>query len=156
MADGWIQGAFGQRVTCRSSEEAAAERRRGMEWQPGAMRAEERDRLIRIGLALVVGDAASRVDVRREVDLLWVGQAGDHLFGLPPDPALGDDVRTVFEHDVERLVDELCETQAFWAKRLPECPRHPDSHALVLRFTDSTATATCPVDGTVVRAVAYR
>jgi hypothetical protein len=124
-------------------------------WRPGAMRPEERERLVRIGLGVVLGDRAGEVDVSRgEDDTIVVGEEG-HSFGFPIDTVLGDDPRTVFEHDVEWLVDELCEMRVAWAKRLPECPVHPDSHPLTLTFTDSTLTVSCPETGAEIRTAAY-
>lgn len=124
-------------------------------WRPGAMRPEERERLVRIGLGIVLGDRADEIRVRRgDEDTIWATD-GTHGFGFPIDTVLGDDPRTVMEHDLERLVDELCETRVAWAKRLPECPLHPDSHPLGLVVTDDLVTATCPVAGETVRSARY-
>jgi hypothetical protein len=124
-------------------------------WRPGAMRPEERERLVRIGLDVVLGDRAGEVTVTRlPSDTIEVGEEG-RSFGFPIDTVLGDDTRTVFEHDIEWLVDELCEMDVAWAKRLPECPVHPDSHPLDLRFTDTTVTASCPVTGEEIRSARY-
>ncbi|GAA2748838.1 hypothetical protein [Amnibacterium kyonggiense] len=124
-------------------------------WRPGAMRPEERERLVRIGLAMVLGDRAGDIRVRRgDEDTIWATD-GTHGFGFPIDIVLGDDPRTVLEHDLEWLVDELCETAVAWAKRLPECPLHPDSHPLGLVVSDGLVTASCPVAGETVRFAGY-
>jgi hypothetical protein len=118
------------------------------------MRPEERERLVRIGLGIVLGDRAGEVDVHRTAeDTILVGEDG-HAFGFPIDPVLGDDPRTVLEHDVEWLIDELSEMRVAWAKRLPECPLHPDSHPLTVTFTDGAVIASCPITGDEVRSAA--
>lgn len=84
------------------------------QWRPGAMRPEERERIVRIGLGIVMGDRAGAFFVRRAPDdSIEIGDA-QHSFGCPADVVLGDDPRTVLEHDVEWLVDELCETAVAW------------------------------------------
>ena len=120
------------------------------------IRADERERLVRVGLDIVLGDRAGLLSVTRALDdTVRVTEAG-HDFGFPADPALGDDPRTVLQHDVEWLVDELCETTVAWGERLPACPLHPDAHPLVVEVTGATITATCPVTGDVVRSASYR
>lgn len=91
---------------------------------------------------------------RNRDDTIEVGEGG-HSFGFPLDPVLGDDKRTVMEHDVEWLIDELSEFRVAWAKRLPECPVHPDSHPLDLAFTGSTIAAICPIISEQIRSAAY-
>ncbi|MGT2424908.1 hypothetical protein [Amnibacterium kyonggiense] len=119
------------------------------------MRPEERERLVRIGLGVVLGERAVEVHVLRGDDGGVLLTDGAHGFGFPVDAVLGDDPRRVLEHDLERLVDELCETRVGWAKRLPECPLHPDSHPLDLVVTADAVTATCPVAGRTIRSAAY-
>jgi len=133
----------------------ARSRRERPGWRPGAMRPEERERLVRIGLGIVLGERAGEVVVRRWDDGAIGVTDGTHGFGFPIDEVLGDDPRTVMEHDLEWLVDELCETRVAWAKRLPECPVHPDSHPLDLVVTDRLVTASCPVTGERIRTAAY-
>lgn len=71
------------------------------QWRPGAMRPEERERLVRIGLEIVMGERAGAFFVRRAVnDSIEVGDE-QHSFGCPPDVVLGDDPHVVLEHDVE-------------------------------------------------------
>ena len=124
-------------------------------WRPGAMRPEERDRIVRIGLGIVMGERAGQVLLRRMPnDHIEVGD-DRHSFGYPPDVVLGDDPRTVLEHDVDRLVDELCETGVAWAERLPVCPIHPGAHALDVRVVDSRISASCPATGREVRSASY-
>ena len=131
------------------------EERKHPGWRPGAMRPEERERLVRIGLGVVLGDRAGELFVRREDDgSILVGEEG-HAFGFPIDAVLGDDPRTVMAHDLEWLVDEICETSVGWAKQLPECPIHPDSHPLDLVVTDSLITASCPRTGEEIRSATY-
>jgi hypothetical protein len=124
-------------------------------WQPGAMRPEERERLVRIGLMIVLGERAHVLAVFRSTeDTIEVAEDG-RSFGFPVDTVLGDDNRSVFEHDVGWLIDELCEFDVAWGKRLPECPIHPDSHPLVVTFTDTRITATCPVTAGEIRSASY-
>ena len=119
------------------------------------MRPQERERLVRIGLSVVLGERAEEVFVRRRADdTIEVGEV-DHSFGFPIDVVLGDDPRTVVEHDLERLIDELCECTVAWAERLPECPLHPDSQPLDVAVTDFSITASCPVSGATIRSAAY-
>lgn len=125
------------------------------QWRPVAMRPEERERLVRIGLEIVMGERAGAFFVRRAVnDLIEVGDE-QHSFGYPPDVVLGDDPRVVLEHDVEWLVDELCETRVAWAKQLPLCPLHPGVHPLQIDVAPAKITASCPVSNQVVRSAAF-
>lgn len=124
-------------------------------WRPGAMRPEERERLIRIGLGVVLGDRADALFVRCDPnDTITVGD-DLHGFGFPSDVVLGDDPRTVLEHDVEALVDELCETRVAWAEQLPVCPSHPGAHPMCVTVSDATIAASCPVSGVVVRSASF-
>ena len=123
--------------------------------RPGAMRPEERERLVRIGLGIVLGDRMGALSVRRLPDDTIHVRDDLHGFGFPPDVVLGDDPRTVLEHDVERLIDELCETAVAWAERLPRCPIHPDAHPLDVVVGDGTVTASCPETGQAVRSASY-
>jgi hypothetical protein len=149
--DGWMSGE-------RDHAELRERWRRPREepqWRPGAMRPEERERLVRIGLRIVMGERAGRMFVRRMPnDHIEVGDE-QHCFGFPPDVVLGDDPKIVLEHDVEWLVDELCETAVAWAERLPVCPIHPGAHALTVSVDDSRITASCPVAGQEIRSASY-
>lgn len=125
------------------------------QWSPGAMRPEERERLVRIGLYMVLGDRAGELMVRRSQNDSIVVSEQKHGFAFPPDEVLGDDPRTVLEHDIEWLIDELCETSVAWAERLPACPVHPGTHPLAIELSDRSVTATCPVAGVEVRRSSY-
>lgn len=142
-------------VTDPDELERARALREDPQWRPGAMRPEDRERLVRIGLHIVLGDRAERVSVRRSRNDSIVVSDQQHGFGFPPDEALGDDPRTVLEHDLEWLVDELCETSVAWAERLPACPLHPGVHALQVEVGAGTVRAVCPPAGVEVRASAY-
>lgn len=130
-------------------------RREDPQWQPGAMTPENRERLVRIGLQIVLGERAEQVAVSRSRNDSVVVSDHGHGFGFPPDEVLGDDPRVVLEHDIEWLIDELCETSVAWAERLPACPAHPGVHALVVEVGDHRITATCPVNDVEVRASSY-
>src|SRR5206468_3113263 len=72
----------------------------GSEW---AMDPVERERLMRIGLEIVLGSRAQEVIVRRNPsDTIEVVEDG-HSFGFSIDPVLGHDERTVLEHDISCL-----------------------------------------------------
>jgi hypothetical protein len=125
------------------------------QWRPGAMRPEERERIVRIGLHIILVDRAERASVHRSRNDSIVVSDQQHGLGFPPDEVLGDDPRTVLEHDIEWLVDELCETAVAWADRLPACALHAGTHALEVAVSAGTVRATCPVAGVEVRPSSY-
>ncbi|MGN6407701.1 MAG: hypothetical protein ACTHMH_05095 [Curtobacterium sp.] len=157
MTDSPNRTGIGQRLVADPAElERLRSLREDPQWRPGAMRPEERERLVRIGLHIVLGDRAGRVTVRRSGnDTIVVSDPQQHGFGFPPDPVLGDDPQTVLEHDIEWLIDELCETSVAWAERLPLCPIHPGVHPLSVAVAPARVTASCPVDGVEVRTNSY-
>ncbi len=124
-------------------------------WRPGAMRPEERERLLRIGLMIVMGDRASALFVRRALnDSIEVGD-DRHAFGYPSDVVLGENPELVLARDVEGLIDELSETDVAWGEQLPACPIHPGSHPLKVDVTATRITATCPVTATEIRSSSF-
>lgn len=111
---------------------------------------------VQLALRIVVDDPEVFV-VRPDESERWIeirerGLSG--WFGLwvevtPPEP----DEPTQLERDVEVIVDDLSETRAFWGRRLPECPQHPDSHPLLVAIGAEAAMMRCPASGDVVRTV---
>lgn len=155
MSDDPDGGPMGSRLYLgEASEEFWAARDRP-QWRPGAMRPEERDRLVRIGLGIVMGERAAAFFVRRAPDdSIEIGDE-QHSFGCPADVVLGTDPQTVMAHDIEWLVDELCETEAAWAEQLPVCPIHPGSHPLHIVVNAGRVTASCPIAGEEVRSASF-
>lgn len=102
-------GAMTSRLSVGGSADEFRARRDLPQWRPGAMRSKERERLVRIGLEIVMGERAGAFFVRRAPDDSI--EAGDeqHTFGFPSDIVLGIDPSTVMADDVEWLVGELCE-----------------------------------------------
>lgn len=145
-----------QRIATGSAEiERIRALREDPQWRPGAMRPEDRERLVRVGLEIVLGERAGHLSVSRTRNDSIMVSDERHGFGFPPDAVLGDDPRTVLEHDIEWLVDELCETSVAWAERLPACPAHPGVHALKVEVGDERVRATCPITGSDVRTISY-
>ena len=95
---------------------------------------------------VAVLDEYERVIMIREHGL---GGFGLHVEVTAPEP----DELSQLEQDVESIADALSESRAFWGRRLPECPRHPDSHPLLIAMSAETATLRCPTSGEVVRTV---
>lgn len=145
-----------QRIVTDSAElERLRSLREDPQWRPGAMKPEERERLVRIGLEIVLGERAGHLAVERSRNDSIVVSDEQHGFGFPPDEVLGDEPRTVLEHDIEWLADELSETSVAWAERLPACPIHPGEHALVVEVSDLCVRARCPVAKIDVRSASY-
>ena len=156
MTDSGEGSGLWQRIVTDPAElEWVRSMREDPQWRPGAMRPEDRERLVRIGLQIVMGDRAGQLSVRRSRNDSIVVSDHKHGFGFPPDEVLGDDPQTVLEHDIEWLIDELCETAVAWAERLPACPIHPGAHPLAVEVNGDRITATCPVVGVEVRSSFY-
>jgi hypothetical protein len=71
----------------------------------------------------------------------------------------GKDVRrSLIDGEPEYCVEELLRwfptTAAFWGQQLPQCPLHPDSHALSVSYGPTELTLRCPLADQVVRTIA--
>lgn len=110
---------------------------------------------VRLALRVVAGDPSPfSAAIAGDERTIEVGDRGDTRFGIwveNPQPEEGEP--TQFHRDIESLIDELSETRSLWARRLPECPHHPDSHPLDVEIAPDRVTVRCPANGEIVRIV---
>lgn len=111
---------------------------------------------VQLALRVVVGDTTALVvepdRYERVIVIRWHGESSSVWLDVDV-PAPEPDEPTQFERDVDVIADELSESRAFWGRRLPECPLHPDSHALLIDIGPDAATVRCPVSGDTIRTV---
>ena len=113
------------------------------------------EHLVRVALEVVLGERADEVRVRVAADEAALATADDpHLAGLWLGLEEGDETADErLRRWIDSLEDAFAESRMLWGRRLPECPLHPDRHALLVDVREPEVVLRCPVAAAVVRRV---